>query len=692
MRKRIFSAGAIGVLVALSVLIFGTTSRAGARAGDNPVQAPVQAGGEQRPLPLPSDLPAPLPTLPDIPDLPTATPAPSPTPTPTVTPAPVEADFSWWLVPRAERFRRGRAFDASTRSYDPGYVYPDGWRVIFDACDSSGGDRPIRDYTWAIEGLDVPDFHHTVTLERCNFDFSQASAPIPRPCVLNPDLEQCQDLDLPDDWQDALPTPPIFPQQGRYRVRLTVRNGDFATDSVVQEIEVQDRLIVSVGDSNAAGEGNPDVPADWDLAHVDLSQIDVEGPIWQDPPCNRSRTSGPVFAAQQIEDDDPHSTVTFLSFACSGATLADITEQIDAVHALLCGDVDDCREDVRPIDALFISGGVNDLKFSSVIKICSAYDKNDIDGSLLDQLLVPYERAVAACDDRLAGMVNSVLFGIYNRYETLDEHIDALEVEQVYITEYPTEVFYNDDGEAGGCDAFNEISRQEAEWITEIGGRLNFQIQSAADAFGWNYVGGIADGFRGHGYCTEEPWFRALSDSLTEQLEIRGAVHPTRNGHEVTADRLVALYYSPKPDRTLTRRVTVTFEQVRVEDDRARDFTPELDVRLAASNGRLPREAFVEELAVTPGEWVDLPEGTRASYELAVGDTVRVHAQTTIPPVLGIHPKTFESIVLQPAQRLVINRSFGRDEGYGAGDHETTAGDLAGSISVRYHIDVEPIR
>jgi hypothetical protein len=41
----------------------------------------------------------------------------------------------------------------------------------------------------------------------------------------------------------------------------------------------------------------------------------------QDRRCHRSANAAPAQAARMLEMADPHSSVTFLSFACSGATI-----------------------------------------------------------------------------------------------------------------------------------------------------------------------------------------------------------------------------------------------------------------------------------------------------------------------------------------------------------------------------------
>jgi hypothetical protein len=100
-----------------------------------------------------------------------------------------------------------------------------------------------------------------------------------------------------------------FPAQGTYEVELNV-SGPNAAGPFTQEVTVRDMLIVSIGDSYASGEGNPDVNRSGD-----------QPAQWVDRRCHRSANSGPAQAAAALERADPHTSVTFLSFACSGATV-----------------------------------------------------------------------------------------------------------------------------------------------------------------------------------------------------------------------------------------------------------------------------------------------------------------------------------------------------------------------------------
>jgi hypothetical protein len=89
-------------------------------------------------------------------------------------------------------------------------------------------------------------------------------------------------------------------------------------------------VILGLGDSYASGEGNPDQPTKWepwftppeDDTRWLLREIGVaDEPLWLDNRCNRSFFSYQSLAALQRASDDPHSLVSFVHLACTGAEI-----------------------------------------------------------------------------------------------------------------------------------------------------------------------------------------------------------------------------------------------------------------------------------------------------------------------------------------------------------------------------------
>jgi hypothetical protein len=174
-----------------------------------------------------------------------------------------------------------------------------------------------------------------------------------------------------------------------------------------QPVTVRDYLIVSIGDSYGSGEGNPDVPQKFAKVPSAYRRSWVQArPRWEDARCHRSATAGPAQAALRLEATDTHSSVTFMSFACSGANPAARAQQRESVrsmHPFHPGVVDsgvgvlapyagaeapsandptpnrklddqitqvEHAVGTRHIDSLVMSGGGNDVGFANLGTLC----------------------------------------------------------------------------------------------------------------------------------------------------------------------------------------------------------------------------------------------------------------------------------------------------------------------------------
>jgi hypothetical protein len=137
-----------------------------------------------------------------------------------------------------------------------------------------------------------------------------------------------------------------YPQGGRLSV---AQAGDSAVSRIT--IKVRDLLIIGMGDSFAAGEGNPDHPVKFDDTHsfnygvvdiaasgsrqkldgypareggwtkLDSTSFKKERARWWDRECHRSLYSHQLRAALQLAIEDPQRAVTFVSFSCAGSEI-----------------------------------------------------------------------------------------------------------------------------------------------------------------------------------------------------------------------------------------------------------------------------------------------------------------------------------------------------------------------------------
>jgi hypothetical protein len=67
---------------------------------------------------------------------------------------------------------------------------------------------------------------------------------------------------------------------------------------------------------------------------------------------------------------------------------------------------------------------------------------------------------------------------------------------------------------------------------------INDQARIAAENYGWHYVGGIAEAFKGHGYCApqDQRWVTTLEGSIAEEGTMNGVLHPNLAGNGFMAD------------------------------------------------------------------------------------------------------------------------------------------------------------
>jgi lysophospholipase L1-like esterase len=196
--------------------------------------------------------------------------------------------------------------------------------------------------------------------------------------------------------------------------------GDGTEQRVVAEIAVRDLLIAGLGDSIAAGEGDPDQavqleggfcfrrfgggqyyrpsragfigdhscengPENSSAAAADWAR---HGARWMSPACHRSLYSYQVRSALELAIEQPHLAVTLVPLACTGASIDTGmfgSQSIDDCPAVV--GIDSCpgtspgqlselkgimdevhkREPQRTLDMILLTVGANDVSFASVV-------------------------------------------------------------------------------------------------------------------------------------------------------------------------------------------------------------------------------------------------------------------------------------------------------------------------------------
>lgn len=312
-----------------------------------------------------------------------------------------------------------------------------------------------------------------------------------------------------------------------------IRDGSLTPEAAADGPEA-DHLIVSVGDSVASGEGNPDRAGDFPTRPA----------RWLLRRCHRSLRSGHAEAALAVERGDSETDVAFVPLACSGATIeagllhayrgiqpdrGELFEppQVDRVNTLA---------ERREIDALLVSVGANDVNFSSIVKFCLRVDR------CWERRFDP-ERPFAEAPrgaPSLVEVTRRALRELPDRYAALEARLSRrIPRERVLIVEYfdPT---VGRDGSFCEMEALGRITPAESEWAHEhVLQPLNATVRRAAGGHDWTLVEGVDELFEGHGICIQpasERWVRTLTESLHQQnLDFAGTLHPNGLGHVATA-------------------------------------------------------------------------------------------------------------------------------------------------------------
>lgn len=324
-----------------------------------------------------------------------------------------------------------------------------------------------------------------------------------------------------------------FAREGPRRVHLDTTVGKKHLIGS-RKIVVQDWLIVAIGDSVAAGEGAPDV---FDSGHA----------VWQSVRCHRSARAAVAQAAKRIEDDDRHSSVTFVHLACSGATVP--VGLLGPYAGVEPPDSEPLLEPqvpilnrigaVRPVDAVLLSVGANDVHFGDMARFCALPSRDCFDQ--------PLPRGFGGDGVRTLGQtVEDSLRGLGRLYERLVGRISRrIPASRVHIVEYfdPTR-----DARGATCERILvSIGAHELEQAqSRVLAPLNAAIARAADEHGWTRVGGVEQLFRNHGYCArEQKWVTTLrrsAEGLGGRLRGRflGTLHPNPAGYEATSTLISA--------------------------------------------------------------------------------------------------------------------------------------------------------
>ena len=322
------------------------------------------------------------------------------------------------------------------------------------------------------------------------------------------------------------------------------------------DIQVKDKLIVGLGDSYAAGEGNPDIPAEFaegrderdrlanlifnhQLHAIHSPQSDEKTRArWLDQRCHRSMYSYQFKTALELALSNPQEAITYVSFSCTGATTLQIVEekqksnegggklrpQLEDLSKLL----QNGTSATRPIDYLLLSTGGNDILFSKlvafvvlpekVIKFLKHYDVTE--QSIIDHNAQNTFKGTLLTDNDCGNyrQLQQALLGgtrCPQRAEIHNIHIRDCAPDtpcpRILLTPYPN-VFEKETGES--CDGNREEFDRPFMRDPNRGHRINVvrenvfgqlarvqQDDITTRDLGWTVITSNVTAFAGHGFC-----------------------------------------------------------------------------------------------------------------------------------------------------------------------------------------------
>jgi hypothetical protein len=180
------------------------------------------------------------------------------------------------------------------------------------------------------------------------------------------------------------------------------------------------------------------------------------------------------------------------------------------------------------VDILLLNIGGNNAGFGDVGEACVL--------NLLDN---------CGADEALRQNVTDRINGLPAKYSALNDELKKFNVQCIMIGEYPdptrgnkgnfcNTVFGNDN--AGSCWGPLElgISSGDFAWVYDnLVTKLNEKINTAAQTYGWTYIGGMMAKTKNFGLCRcSGGYFNTFGQSFSTQGDLCGSLHPNATGYK----------------------------------------------------------------------------------------------------------------------------------------------------------------
>jgi len=204
------------------------------------------------------------------------------------------------------------------------------------------------------------------------------------------------------------------------------------------------------------------------------------------------------------------------------------------------------------VDAVLLSIGINDLGFGNIARFCFDDGVAAAQAAAVDCWSKPYP--TASSSTTLQAYVRSRRAALPGRFAQLAGAFQAagIPASKIYATEYPNAtrdeqgavcnplIPYQDSTPFGFTMRGTITQSEAAQAETELLQPVNAAVKTAASTFGWHLVSGITSQSTPHGLCSTRPWFVGVSQSLVEQHDVLGTLHPNRQGHQAMAGAVVS--------------------------------------------------------------------------------------------------------------------------------------------------------
>jgi hypothetical protein len=366
------------------------------------------------------------------------------------------------------------------------------------------------------------------------------------------------------------------------------------------EVAVRDLLIAGLGDSIAAGEGNPDRPVTLSDegfcfrrfgtgseyfrpgragykgdrtcesgrgAPTDLAEWTRAGARWMSQACHRSLYSYQLRTALALAVENPHVSVTFLPLACTGATIENGVLGSQRARELNCTPERSCPSTVpaqitqlqqylttarrtqpgRNLDLVLLTVGANDIDFSGLVA-------NVIIESTGERVL--FGRGVISSVESADAALAKALPAGFAKLRTALKPMVGGDLSRVVFVSYGHPALRADGAPCAGGQAGFDVHpsfKLDGERLRRVGDFVGARFLPALKAIVLNspdrmtFVDAHQQAFLGHGVCAQseqDPEFdRACfrADGKTFAASpVQGAVEPLSCGHSATDFRAYA--------------------------------------------------------------------------------------------------------------------------------------------------------